>query len=98
MKLKFNNLPDILDWIREPSHKEHLFMIEAAIAKAKGSSKSAFSVGDKVSFGRPNGRKHIGVIEKLNPSKAVIDEFLNGRNAHRKWRVPYSMMTMVEAA
>ena len=98
MKLKFNNLPDILDWIREPSHKEHLFMLEAAIAKAKGSSKSAFSVGDKVSFGRPNGRKHIGVVEKLNPSKAVIAEFLNGRNAHRKWRVPYSMMTMMEAA
>ena len=98
MKLKFNNLPDILEWIREPSHKEHLFMLEAAIAKAKGSSKSAFSVGDKVSFGRPNGRKHIGVVEKLNPSKAVIAEFLNGRNAHRKWRVPYSMMTMVEAA
>ena len=98
MKLAFNNLPDILDWIREPSHKEHLFLIEAAIAKAKGSSKSAFSVGDKVSFGRPNGRKHIGVVEKLNPSKAVIAEFLNGRNAHRKWRVPYSMMTMMEAA
>ena len=98
MKLAFNNLPDILDWIREPSHKEHLFLIEAAIAKAKGSSKSAFSVGDKVSFGRPNGRKHIGVVEKLNPSKAVIAEFFNGRNAHRKWRVPYSMMTMMEAA
>ena len=98
MKLKFNNLPDILEWVREPSHKEHLFIIEAAIAKAKGSSKSAFSVGDKVSFGRPNGRQHIGVVEKLNPSKAVIAEFLNGRNAHRKWRVPYSMMTMMEAA
>ena len=98
MKLKFNNLPDILEWVREPSHKEHLFIIEAAIAKAKGSSKSAFSVGDKVSFGRPNGHKHIGVVEKLNPSKAVIAEFLNGRNAHRKWRVPYSMMTMMEAA
>jgi len=98
MKLKFNNLPDILEWVREPSHKEHLFIIEAAIAKAKGSSKSAFSVGDKVSFGRPNGRKHIGVVEKLNPSKAVIAEFLNGRNAHRKWRVPYSMMTIMEAA
>ena len=94
MKLAFNNLPDILDWIREPSHKEHLFLIEAAIAKAKGSSKSAFSVGDKVSFGRPNGRKHIGVVEKLNPSKAVRENY----NAHRKWRVPYSMMTMVEAA
>ena len=101
MKLKFNNLPDILEWVREPSHKEHLFIIEAAIAKAKGSSKSAFSVGDKVSFGRPNGRKHIGVIEKLNPSKAVVAEFIKVRenyNAHRKWRVPYSMMTLMEAA
>ena len=98
MKLEFNALPEILDWIKNPEHKEHLFILEAAIAKAKGSSKSAFSVGDKVSFGRPNGRKHIGVVEKLNPSKAVIAEFLNGRNAHRKWRVPYSMMTMMEAA
>ena len=98
MKLAFNNLPDILDWIREPSHKEHLFLIEAAIAKAKGSSKSAFSVGDKVSFGRPNGRKHLGVVEKLNPSKAVIAEHVNGMSTYRKWRVPYSMMTTVEAA
>ena len=98
MKLEFNALPEILDWIKNPEHKEHLFILEAAIAKAKGSSKSAFSVGDKVSFGRPNGRKHIGVVEKLNPSKAVIAEQMNGRNAHRKWRVPYSMMTMTEAA
>ena len=98
MKLEFNALPEILDWIKNPEHKEHLFILEAAIAKAKGSSKSAFSVGDKVSFGRPNGCKHIGVVEKLNPSKAVIAEQMNGRNAHRKWRVPYSMMTMTEAA
>ena len=98
MKLEFNALPEILDWIKNPEHKEHLFILEAAIAKAKGSSKSAFSVGDKVYFGRPNGRKHIGVVEKLNPSKAVIAEQMNGRNAHRKWRVPYSMMTMTEAA
>ena len=98
MKLEFNALPEILDWIKNPEHKEHLFILEAAIAKAKGSSKSAFSVGDKVSFGRPIGRKHIGVVEKLNPSKAVIAEQMNGRNAHRKWRVPYSMMTMTEAA
>ena len=101
MKLEFNALPEILDWIKNPEHKEHLFILEAAIAKAKGSSKSAFSVGDKVSFGRPNGRKHIGVIEKLNPSKAVVAEFIKVRenyNAHRKWRVPYSMMTLMEAA
>ena len=89
-KLQFNNLDLILDWIREPSHKEHLFLIEAAIAKAKGSSKSAFSVGDKVSFGRPNGRKRLGIVEKMNPSKAVIKE-KGGLGA--KWRVPYSLIS-----
>ena len=87
-KLQFNNLDLILDWIREPSHKEHLFLIEAAIAKAKGSSKSAFSVGDKVSFGRPNGRKRPGVIVTLNPKRAVIKD----TNLGGKWRVPYSLM------
>ena len=86
MKLKFNNLPEILDWIREPSHKGHLFLIEAAIAKAKGSEKGSFNVGDKVIFGRPNGRKHHGFIVKMNPAKAVVD------CAGSKWRVPYSMM------
>ena len=87
-KLEFNNLPEILEWIREPSHKGHLFMLEAAIASAKGSKKEGFNVGDKVSFGRPNGRKHIGVVERLNPAKAVVD------CAGNKWRVPYSMMSL----
>ena len=58
MKLKFNNLPDILEWIRDPQHKEHLFLLQAAIAEAKGSQKVSFNVGDKVIFGRPNVRKH----------------------------------------
>ena len=87
MKLKFNNLPEILEWIRDPQHKEHLFLLQAAIAEAKGSSqKVSFNVGDKVIFGRPNGRKHHGCIIKKNPAKAVVD--CNGS----KWRVPYSMM------
>ena len=87
MKLKFNNLPEILEWIRDPQHKEHLFLLQAAIAEAKGSSqKVSFNVGDKVIFGRPNGRKHHGFIIKKNPAKAVVD--CNGS----KWRVPYSMM------
>ena len=86
MKLEFNALPEILDWIKNPEHKEHLFLIEAAIAKAKGSKKVSFSVGDKVIFGRPNGRKHHGFIIKKNPAKAVVD------CAGSKWRVPYSLM------
>jgi len=86
MKLQFNNLTDILDWIKNPEHKEHLFLLETAINAAKGSTKGQFLVGDNVSFGRPNGRKHQGVVVKMNPSKAVVD--CNGS----KWRVPYSMM------
>ena len=88
MKLKFNNLPEILEWIRDPQHKEHLFLLQAAIDEAKGSksSKSQFNVGDKVIFGRPNGRKHHGFIVKKNPAKAVVD------CAGSKWRVPYSLM------
>ena len=88
-KLQFNNLDLILDWIKEPSHKEHLFLLEAAIAKAKGSIKSELSVGQKVSFGRPNGRQHIGIVEKINISKAVVN--CNGS----RWRVTFSMMKEV---
>ena len=86
MKLKFNNLPDILEWIRDPQHKEHLFLLQAAIAEAKGSQKVSFNVGDKVIFGRPNGRKHHGFIVKKNPAKALVD------CAGSKWRVPYSLL------
>ena len=86
MKLKFNNLPEILEWIRDPQHKEHLFLLQAAIAEAKGSQKVSFNVGDKVIFGRPNGRKHHGFIIKKNPAKALVD------CAGSKWRVPYSLL------
>ena len=46
-------------------------------------------IDDKVSFGRPNGRQHIGIVEKINISKAVVN--CNGS----KWRVPFSMMKEV---
>ena len=90
--LKFNDLNKVLDWIREPSHKEHLYILEAAIAKANQVSLDQFSVGAKVVFGRPNGAKHHGVIVKCNPKTAVVME--EGRG---KWTVPYSLMKL-EAA
>ena len=90
--LKFNDLNRVLDWIREPSHKEHLYILEAAIAKANQVSLDQFSVGAKVVFGRPKGAKHHGVIVKCNPKKAVVME--EGRG---KWTVPYSLMKL-EAA
>jgi len=87
--LKFNDMNLILDWIREPSHKEHLYILEAAIAKANQVSLDQFSVGAKVIFGRPRGAKHHGVIVKCNPKKAVVME--EGRG---KWTVPYSLMKL----
>lgn len=50
---------------------------------------AGFRIGEKVQFGRPQGRKHLGVILKLNPAKALIES--NGT----KWRVPYSLMSEV---
>jgi hypothetical protein len=79
----------VLEWIREPSHKEHLYILEAAIAKANQVSLDQFSIGTKVVFGRPRGAKHFGVIVKCNPKKAVVME--EGRG---KWTVPYSLMKL----
>jgi hypothetical protein len=82
-KLQFNNIDLILDFIKNPEHKGCLDLLECAITDAK---KKTFSIGDKVSFGRPNGRQHIGIIQKINISKAVVN--CNGS----KWRVPFSMI------
>ena len=87
--VKFNDLNKVLDWIREPSHKEHLYIVEAAIAKAKQEDINKFEVGAKVTFGRPRGKQHIGVIVKCNSKKAVVQE--DGRG---KWTVPYSLMKL----
>jgi len=46
----------------------------------------AFAIGDEVIFGRPNGRKHKGVIEALGNAKAKI------KSEGAQWRVPYSLM------
>ena len=60
--LKFNDLPKILKWIKEPSHSEHLFIIEQTLKSVKADQ---FKVGTKVTFGRANGQKRMGIIEKF---------------------------------
>ena len=88
MKLEFNNVPDILEFIKNPENKDALFLLECAINDAKNKKKTDFKVGDHVIFGRPNGRKRPGVIVKTNPARAVIKD----TNLGGKWRVPYSLM------
>ena len=51
---------------------------------------AGFRIGEKVQFGRPQGRKHFGVILKCNPAKAVIQE-----STGTKWRVPYTLIQEV---
>ena len=82
----------ILNAIRS-MHKEELNLIVNAVNDARRRtsvlSSTKFSVGQQVEFGRPNGRKHIGNIMKMNPSKAVI------KTESQTWRVPYSLMRAV---
>ena len=84
--LKFNDLPKILKWIKEPSLSEHLFIIEQTLKSVKADQ---FKVGTKVSFGRENGQKRMGIIEKFGRVKAVVN--WNGA----KWRVPFDLMSVV---
>ena len=89
MKLEFNNLPDILDFIKNPENKDALLLIKCAVNDAENKKKSDFNVGDHVIFGRKTGRKRPGVIVSLNgPKRAVVKD----TNLGGKWRVPYSLM------
>ena len=88
MKLQFNNLPEILDFIKDAENKDALLLIECAVKEARKGSSTNFKVGDHVIFGRTNGRKRPGVIIKTNPARAVIKD----SNLGGQWRVPYSMM------
>ena len=89
MKLEFNNLPDILDFIKNPENKDALLLIKCAVNDAENKKKTDFKVGDHVIFGRKTGRKRPGVIVSLNgPKRAVVKD----TNLGGTWRVPYSLM------
>ena len=85
-KLKFNDLPKILDWIKEPSHFGHLFIVEQTLKSVK---QEQYKVGTKVRFGRAKGMKRMGIIEKLGNVKAVVN------CSGAKWRVPYDLMEII---
>jgi uncharacterized protein Veg len=86
MKLEYNNLPHILEFIRNPQNKDAILLIESCIYETK---KNQFKVGSKVIFGRKKGEKHEGVIEKINSSKAIIS------SNNRQWNVPFELMERI---
>lgn len=58
-------------------------------------ARESLKIGDKVCFGRPNGEKTLGVIEKLNGAKAKVKtlEVRGSRDsAGESWSVPYNLL------
>ena len=56
-------------------------------------------IGMKVTFGRRNGAKTSGVIEKLNMKSAKVKTLENRgirSQAGETWRVPYSLITPID--
>ena len=91
------DLNQILNGIRSMS-KDELNLVVDAVNEARRRtsifSSAKFSVGQKVIFGKPrnSGLQRVGVIEKMNPVKAVISVFDSNCGRTTKWRVPYSLM------
>ena len=47
-------------------------------------------------FGKMNsGLQRVGVIQKMNPAKAVVQVYDNSTKNLNNWRVPYSLMKAV---
>jgi hypothetical protein len=58
--------------------------------------KEQVRVGMKVMFGRVNGVKTQGVIEKINPSRAKVRQLDQQGSLGMRWMVPYSLIYPVE--
>ena len=87
--MKVEELMKVTNAIKGMNNSELNLIVNAVNEARRRSSilaSTEFSVGQKVQFGRPRGRQHIGIIEKMNPQKALIAE------GSKKWRVPYSLM------
>ena len=87
--MKLQDLLKITNAIKSMNTKELNLIVDAVKqARRRDSvfSSAKFSVGQKVQFGRPNGRQHVGIVEKMNPAKAVIN------TGSQTWRVPYTLM------
>jgi hypothetical protein len=94
--MKLQDLLQITNAIKSMNNSELNAVVEAVNqAKRRQSvfSSANFSVGQKVIFGRtPSGLQRVGVIQKMNPAKAVVQVYDNSKKRVQDWRVPYSLM------
>ena len=61
-------------------------LLEVANAHKNDLTKKALRIGAVVKFGRPNGIKRTGTIEKINISKVILNVDF------KRWSVPISML------
>jgi len=95
--MKLQQLQQITNAIKSMNNSELNLIVDAVNQARRRSSvfsSAKFSVGQKVIFGKPrnSGLQRVGVIEKMNPVKAVISVFDPNCGRTTKWRVPYSLM------
>lgn len=95
--MKYNDLMQVVNAVKSMSENEISLIIDAIKQNRKRTSvlsSTQFSVGQKVIFGKPRngGLQKVGVIEKMNPAKAIISVYDNLTKRTNKWRVPYSLM------
>ena len=79
--MKYQDLIQVVNAVKSMNDKEINLIIDAIKQNRKKTSvlsSTKFHVGQKVMFGKPrNGLKKVGVIEKMNPTKAIISVYDN---------------------
>ena len=97
--MKLNDLMQVVNAVKSMNEKEINLIIDAIKQNRKKTSvlsSTKFHVGQKVMFGRTNsGLQRVGVIQKMNPAKAVVQVYDNSTKNVNNWRVPYSLMKAV---
>ena len=97
--MKYQDLMQVVNAVKSMNSKEINLIIDAIKQNRKKTSvlsSTKFHVGQRVMFGKMNsGLQRVGVIQKMNPAKAVIQVYDNSTENLNNWRVPYSLMKAV---
>lgn len=97
--MKYQDLMQVVNAVKSMNDKEINLIIDAIKQNRKKTSvlsSTKFHVGQRVMFGKMNsGLQRVGVIQKMNPAKAVIQVYDNSTKKLNNWRVPYSLMKAV---
>ena len=97
--MKYQDLMQVVNAVKSMNNKEINLIIDAIKQNRKKTSvlsSTKFHVGQRVMFGKMNsGLQRVGVIQKMNPAKAVIQVYDNSTKKLNNWRVPYSLMKAV---